>query len=108
MKLVENDFLREQVLKRLAEIHWKDADLIKDANERGVKLEASRWTKYKKNKSGQITDEVLLWICTRIGIDVCVRFGKPVFDGKKITWVIPKFDELEALTKLKQIYGKNG
>lgn len=106
MKLVENEFLREQILKRLSEIGWKDSDLIKDADERGQKIEASRWTKYKKNKNGQITDDTLVWIAVRLGIDIAIRFGKPVFDGNKIDWVISKYDELAAIIKIQQLYPK--
>jgi len=106
MKLTDNDFLRQEVIKRLAEIDWKDSDLFKDAEERGMKIEASRWTKYKKNKSGQITDDTLVWICVRIGIDIAVRFGKPVFDGKEITWKILPYNEYECISKIQQIYNK--
>jgi len=108
MRLVEDENLRKEVLKRLSEMQWRDADLIRDAEERGCKISASCWTKYKKNKSGQITDDVLFWICVRIGINVVLRFGEPVISGNKITWVIPKYDEIEALKRLKLIYGKNG
>ena len=104
MKLTDNDFLREQILKRLTEIGWKDSDLIKDADERGQKIEASRWTKYKKNKSGQITDETLVWIAVRLGIDIVIRFGKPVFDGKMIDWKIQDYNELEIIKRLNQFY----
>ena len=106
MKLTDNEFLREQIIKRLAEIGWKDSDLIKDAEERGRKIEPSSWTKYKKNKAGQIKDDTLVWVATRLGIDIALRFGKPVFDGKSINWKIPPFDELAALTKLYQMYPK--
>lgn len=108
MKLTDDEFLREQVLKRLSEMNWRDSELIRDAAERGVKIEVSSWTKYKKNKSGQITDKVLYWICTRIGINIVRRYGNPVYDGTKIVWVIPPYDELQCLTRLKEVYGKNG
>jgi hypothetical protein len=108
MRLTDDEYLREQVFKRLKEMGWKDSDLIKDGEERGTKIEPSRWTKYKKNKSGQITDDVLYWICIRIGIDINLRYGKPVFDGNKITWSIPPYNELSCLQNLTKIFGKNG
>lgn len=106
MKLVDNPKLKEHILKRLYEIDWKDIDLIKDAEERGIKIEANRWTKYKKGKSGAITDETLVWIATRLGIDINLRFGKPIFDGEKITWTISKYDELQCILKIQQLYPK--
>jgi len=108
MKLTDDEFLRSEVLKRLREMHWKDADLIRDGEERGCKISASCWTKYKKNKKGQITDDVLFWICTRIGINVVRRYGNPIWNGTKLIWVIPPYNEIEALTKLKEMYGRNG
>lgn len=106
MKLTENQFLREQILLRLKELDLKDHELIKDAEERGQKIEASRWTKYKKNKAGGITDDTLVWISTRLGIDIAIRFGKPVFDGTNINWTIQKYDELSIIKKLNQMYPK--
>jgi len=106
MKLTDNDFLRKEVIKRLEEIDWKDSDLFTDAEERGMKIEPSRWSKYKKNKSGQITDDTLVWICIRIGIDIAVRFGKPVFDGKEIKWTILPYSEIDCIRKLQQTYPK--
>lgn len=106
MKLTDNEFLRNAILDRLAEIGWRDSDLIKDAEERGRKIEPSSWTKYKKNKAGQIKDDTLVWVATRLGIDINLRFGKPVFDGKSINWKISPFDELKALQKLNEMYPK--
>ncbi|MFA7289587.1 MAG: hypothetical protein WC055_11990 [Melioribacteraceae bacterium] len=83
-----------------------DAEFIKDANERGLKLDANRWAKYKKNKSGQITDDTLIWVTIRLGIDIHIRCGNPVFDGKKIDWVINKYDELKCVTAIQQTYPK--
>lgn len=108
MKLVENEYLRQQVLKRIAELGWKDSFLLNDAAERGMKIAPARWSQYKKNKSGQITDEMLYWIATRIGIDINLRFGKPVFDGKKIEWTIQPYNELECIKKVNSLKGEVG
>ena len=42
------------------------------------------------------------------GIDINLRYGKPVFDGNKITWTIPPYSEINCLLKLKEVFGKNG
>lgn len=106
MKLVENQYLREQILSRMKELNWKDSDLLRDAAERGMKIDAPRWTKYKKNQTGQITDDVLLWVATRLGIDINLRFGRPVLIGSEIKWTIQPYDEVEALRRLNEMFPK--
>lgn len=106
MKLTDHPYLREQILKRIEEIGWKDSEFIKDAEERGVKIEPTRWSKYRKNKSGGITDETLYWIAQRLCIDINIRFGKPVLKDGKINWVIEPYSELEALKRINKL--KNG
>jgi|SRR6187399_1481364 len=108
MKLVEDEYLRSQLFKRLKELEWKDVDLFNDAASKGIKIEASRWAKYKKNRSGQITDDTLLWICTRIGINVSLHYGEPIFNGTNIVWVIPPYDQEKCLQRLDLIFSKNG
>ena len=106
MKLTDNAALRENILKRLKELDWKDSFLINDAKERGMIIEAARWSKYKKNKSGQITDETLLWIATRLGINISVRIGDPVVKDGKVTCEIGRYNELNILRRLKVVFPK--
>lgn len=103
MKLVSDEYLRSLIFNRLKELEWKDGDLFRDAEQRGMTIDPARWSKYKKNKSGQITDEVLIWIATRLGIDISLRYGKPVVKDNKIVWEVQKYDENECLKKLELI-----
>lgn len=104
MKLVDNEFLRSQILKRLEELDWTDAELLKDIEERGYPIAQSRWSKYKSNSKGQITDDQLLFIATRLGIYVHINFGTPVLEEGKIKFEIKRFNEIEALLRLKKIF----
>lgn len=104
MKLVEDDYIREQILKRLHDLEMSDADLLRDVEERGMPINQSRWSKYKTNKKGQITDEQLLFIATRLGIYISVCVGKPQIENGKIKFTVTPFNELEALTLLKKVF----
>lgn len=104
MKLTDHEILRSHILKRIEELGWRDSDLLRDADERGMKIDPSRWSKYRKNQSGQITDETLFWIATRLGIDINIRIGKPVVKEGQIDWVVAPYDELQILKRLKQLY----
>lgn len=78
----------------------KDADLLRDLEERGVLIQRSRWSKYKTNKKGGITDEQLLFVATRLGIIINITFGKPVIKDGVIYREVGKYNEQEAMDRL--------
>lgn len=105
MKLADNNKLKKIVFDRLTEINMRPAELIKDAEERGMKINASSFSKYKKGEKGGLTDEQLLWVCCRLDIKINVNFGEATLEGNNIKWVIPKFDELKAIKNINKFFG---
>jgi hypothetical protein len=108
MKLVESKQIKEHLFKRLEELGMTPADLIKDANERGMTITPSAFSKYKQGKKGGITDNQLLYLCCRLYIPIKLVIGEQKIIGGSIVNVVPKYSELEALKLVKRIYGKNG
>ena len=104
MKLVENPILRGHILTRLKQLSMTDSALLTDLEERGMPINASRWSKYKNNKKGQITDEQLMFISVRLGIRISLNFGVPQVVNGKIVYTIPKYSETESITLLKRMF----
>lgn len=108
MNLTDRDDLRAIILERLKkDLKWKASDLRKDAEERGMHIDASRWTKYTKGKPGGLTSDQILWVCCRLNIPVKVNFGIPVLEGNQLKYEVPAYKEIEALKLLKSVFGKN-
>lgn len=102
MKLTENNKLRQIVLDRIRDAGFdKDSEFLMDLNDRGMKIDKSRWSKYKGGGTG-ITDEQLLFICFRLYIPVHFNIGVPEYKDDKIIWSVPKYDDLKALQLLKK------
>jgi hypothetical protein len=106
MNLSQNEFLRNKIEERTKEIFGKHAKLIADAAERGMIIDPTRLSKYFKMKSGGLTDEQVLWIATRVGIQIHMNFGTPIISDNKLKYEILKYDELAALKRLKKIFGR--
>lgn len=108
MKLVELEKLRVAVTERLTELKLKPADIIKEANERGMKITPSGFSKYKAGKKGAMTDEQILWVACYLYIPISIKIGEPSIDKNIIKYNIPKYDKVKALQLLTNIFGSNG
>ena len=103
MNLVKHPQLREKILERLKELEFTQSFIVNDASERGMKIASDRLSRYLNNKEGgMITEDQLIWLATRLGIDVSVNLGILVYEKDKAMWVIPAYSELAALTNLKR------
>lgn len=105
--LSKNEELRSLIVKRLKEVFKYQRHLIKDAEERGMHLTASRLNKYVKGHEGGINEEQILWIATRLGIYINLGLGKPVLKDGKLQYEVTEYDERESLKMLSKIF-KNG
>lgn len=93
---------KELLLLRLKELYpsnighgFKNSSVIKDAEERKFTIapeQLSRFFSDKKQKS-TLSENQIIWLCIRYGIDLRLQ----------VTSL--KFDEAEALKKLKLIFG---
>lgn len=117
--IVGNTKIKEALIKR-----WKELDLysendgrasykeiVRDAMERSpeMKISSDRVSKYLNNylwngKNGGLTEDQIVWLCTRYGIPIRLNIGVPVADKDgNVKFAMPPYNELNALRELKRI-----
>lgn len=103
MDIVKNSkSIHAALLKRWEQLELSAADIIRDADERGVKITKSNMSSYRKNQKN-MTQEQIIFLCLRYGVPVLLTVGNPVIIQNKITgYEIPKYDEVECLKRLKK------
>lgn len=111
----ESKEINSALLKRLKELYpsnigfgFKNAVVVKDAAERGVKIDAGQLSRYfsPKRQKNTLSEEQIIWLCFRYGIFIRVTVGEPVVREGKLYYEVPRFDEARALNNLKLLYGK--
>lgn len=95
--------LKAHILNRLKELYpsnvgfgFKNSSVIKDAQERGFKIDAGQISRYfndKPDQQNKLSENQVLWIAIRYGIDI------------KLSVSSNKFNEADSLKKLKLIFG---
>jgi hypothetical protein len=87
---------------RWKQLELTSADIIRDANERGVKITKTSLSAYRKHQKN-MTQEQIIFLCLRYGVPVLLTVGQPVIIENKITgYEIPKYNEVECLERLKK------
>lgn len=110
MNIVTNPEIHKEFWKRIKELELTQADIIQDAEERGLHgLSKSRLSKYKSAvKRGDfkesLTPYMLGWLCVRYGINILIRVGVPVIKDDKVRFIVETFDEAKALWRLKMSF----
>lgn len=111
----ESSRLREELHKRLKELYpshkgllFKNIDVVKDAAERGFKIDAGTLSRYisGNTKNSSLSEEQLIWLCIRYGITIRLVFGEPNITANGVELVIPPYNENKSLEKLRQIFKK--
>jgi hypothetical protein len=102
MSLVkDSSVIKKALLIRLKELYpsnvgfgFRNASIINDAKERGFKIAPEQLSRYFSNSPKNALSEVqIVWLCIRYGINL------------KLEVTSSKFEEVEALNKLKVIFG---
>jgi len=104
MNLVNNPKIKTLLFERWKELDLKVAEIVNDAAERHMKICPTRLSRYKNGKKLGISEDQLLWLCTRYGIYIHFKIGKPVLVEGKVKYEITPYNELEALTMLKKLF----
>jgi hypothetical protein len=89
-----------------SKIGFKQADVIKDASERGFTISAPSMSKYFAGdvKNG-LSEAQILWLAIRYGIPIKLTIGNPyIGEDNTLKYEIPEFNEAEALKLLKLIF----
>lgn len=103
MSLVkDNKIIKKHLLNRLRELYpsnvgfgFKNSAVVQDASERNFKIAPEQLSRYFSDKpqKNTLSEVQVLWLTVRYGIDV------------NLVITAPKFDEAQALNKLKLIFG---
>jgi hypothetical protein len=109
----DSERLKEELLKRLKELYptnvgygFKNSMVIKDAKERGVKIESGNLSRYfGTSKKNGLSEEQLIWLAYRYGIMIQLSIGTPIIKDGKISFEVGKFNEAKSLQILKLLYG---
>jgi hypothetical protein len=104
VNLTKNKKLREKILERIKELDYSQSFIIKDAEERNMVIKPERLSRYLNNKNGGLTEDQLLWVSTRLGIFININFGNLIVDEGKAMFVIPKYNEIEILKRIRLIF----
>lgn len=89
-----------------SKIGFKQADVIKDAGERGFTISAPSISKYFAGdvKNG-LSEAQIVWLSLRYGIPIQLTIGNAyISSDNTIKYEVPEFNEAEALKLLKLIF----
>lgn len=98
--------IKELLKKRFDELKLRSTDIVDDANKRGMKFTFAMLSRYLNhdNSTGGLSDDGILWLCFRYGINVHLLIGTPVLkDGKIQLDTTPK-DEEWSLKKINSFF----
>lgn len=111
----DSEKLKEELLKRLKEVYpsgskfgFKNSMVVKDAQERGFKIDAGQISRYfsSKKQNNQLSEEQLVFLSFRYGIMLQLAIGVPVVKDDKVVFEVPLFDEAKSLLILNSLYVK--
>ena len=99
----ESADIRKYLLQRFDELSLSGRDVVRDARENGKTLNEAALSRYLRhgNTKGTISQEDIVWLTTRYCIPVKISVGAPYYDGKRIKWTLPAYNEKNALKQLK-------
>lgn len=107
--LKRSKLLKKQLLKRINELNLTWTDIAVDAQARGMKISVSTLSKYFNDSiATNLSDDGILWVSLRYGIDVSVFIGQPVADRDyTIGYHIPPYNEKKCLKAIKKAFPNN-
>ena len=108
---VKNTQIKKALKSRWEELSLKNRDIINDANERypQLKITPDRLSKWLNNKDKSLLSETqIIYLCIRWHVPISLNIGEPTIKDGKLEYVIPNYNELSALEKLKIVFPKHG
>lgn len=99
--------IRTFLQQRMNELSLTPAFVVKDAKDRGIKIDSASFSKYlhKEESSGGLPEESILFLAIRWGININLIVGTATISDGKLKVSLPKYDEAKALKQLKTIFG---
>lgn len=95
--------IKELLIERFTELKLSSTKVVADANERGMNFTIAMLSKYLNHASpdGGLSDDGILWLCFRYGINVHLLVGTPVIKNGKIHLEVESYDESKCIRKLR-------
>ena len=102
----DSERIRKLLKERFDDQRLRAKDIVVDANEKGLNINESSLSRYLNhgNTRSSISEEAIIWLCFRYGIQITLLIGKPVLKEKRLVLELPRYNEEECLTKLKQVF----
>ena len=96
--IIKNSTRIRTLLKdRFVELNKSHSDIVKDARARGVEITNSSLGRFMNhgNVKSTLSQEDIVWLCFRYGIEIQLMVGSPkIEEGKIKLWVPPYNEEL--------------
>jgi hypothetical protein len=109
MNAIKDSTALHKALKaRWEELNLKNADIIKDADERGMKFSKANLSNYR-NKQDGLSELQLVWLSFRYDVPVKLVIGKQTVIDGVIRNVVPAYNEkrcIDNLNKYAHIFKK--
>lgn len=102
----DSERIRAQLIKRWDELKLTRNNVHLDATLKGATFTMASLSKYVNhgNIKNSLSEEAIIWLCTRYGISIKLLVGKPTLNGTKLTMVEEPYNEQKCLENLKLIF----
>ena len=100
----DSNRIRTLLSNRFDELETTKAKVTKDARARGMRFTVQSLSKYLNhgNIASTLSEENIIWLCIRYGIDINLFVGTPKLEDKKLTLKVPAYNEEACINKLKK------
>lgn len=103
----DSERIKELLKLRFEELGLSNTKIVEDANERGMQFTNAMLSRYMKkgNVAGGLTEENIIWLCFRYGIEIKLVVGSlRVNKENKIEIVVPPYNEEKCLSIINKLF----
>lgn len=99
--------IRELLTERVKVLGLSHTQIAEEAQKFGMKnINHSSLSRYFNNiPVNALSEESIIFLCWRYGIQVMLMVGKPVLKGNKLGFEVPPYDEKACLANTKKLFG---
>lgn len=97
--------IRKLLKMRFEELGVNYSRVVEDANMREMKFTNSSLSRFMKsgNVNGSLTEENIIWLCFRWGIEIQLLVGTPKVANGKVELTLPPYNEEKCLLILEKL-----
>lgn len=99
--------IRTSLQNRFDELNLRHKEIIADASDHNMRFTISNFCRYMKygNTKSTLTEEAIVWLCIRYGIEIKLHVGKAEFSDGKVTFTVEPYDKDKCLKNIKKYFG---